>query len=107
MRAHNRRRSSTEVFCRPVCTPNVTLIGGRRYPTPVDQPVKSGEDRAMSTATCNGIELWYETFGDDDGPPLLLVMGLGAQAIAWDTELCHAFADRGFRVIRFDNRDVG
>ena len=61
----------------------------------------------MPTATSNGIELWYETFGDDDGPPLLLVMGLGAQAIAGDTELCHAFADRGFRVIRFDNRDVG
>ena len=61
----------------------------------------------MPTASCNGIELWYEGFGDDDGPPLLLVMGLGAQAIAWDAELCHAFADRGFRVIRFDNRDVG
>ena len=61
----------------------------------------------MPTAPSNGIELWYETFGDDDGPPLLLVMGLGAQATAWDTELCEALADRGFRVIRYDNRDVG
>jgi len=61
----------------------------------------------MPTATSNGIELWYETFGDDDGPPLLLVMGLGAQATWWDVELCNAFADRGFYVIRFDNRDVG
>jgi pimeloyl-ACP methyl ester carboxylesterase len=69
--------------------------------------VKSGEDRAMPTATCNGVELWYETFGGDDDPPLLLVMGLGAQATAWDAELCNAFTDRGFRVIRFDNRDVG
>ena len=60
-----------------------------------------------ATAAVNGIEICYETFGDRDGPPLLLVMGLGAQMTAWDTEFCEGLADRGFFVIRFDNRDVG
>ncbi len=55
----------------------------------------------------NGIELCYETFGDPSGEPLLLVMGLGAQMTAWPVELCEALVDRGFHVVRFDNRDVG
>jgi pimeloyl-ACP methyl ester carboxylesterase len=55
----------------------------------------------------NGIELCCETFGDPGGEPLLLVMGLGAQMIAWPIELCEALADRGFFVVRYDNRDVG
>jgi pimeloyl-ACP methyl ester carboxylesterase len=55
----------------------------------------------------NGIDLCFETFGDPADPPLLLVMGLGAQMIAWDDELCATFVDRGFFVIRYDNRDVG
>jgi pimeloyl-ACP methyl ester carboxylesterase len=54
-----------------------------------------------------GIELCYQTFGDPDGDPLLLVMGLSAPMIWWDPELCAALARRGFFVIRFDNRDVG
>jgi pimeloyl-ACP methyl ester carboxylesterase len=53
------------------------------------------------------VELEYETIGDPSGEPLLLVMGLGMQLIHWDTELCELFAGRGFRVIRFDNRDAG
>ncbi|HEV3227333.1 MAG TPA: alpha/beta hydrolase [Acidimicrobiales bacterium] len=61
----------------------------------------------MPTASANGIEIWYETFGDADDVPLLLVMGLGAQAIAWDVDFCRMLVDRGFYVIRFDNRDVG
>ncbi len=61
----------------------------------------------MPTCKANGIELYYETFGEDADPPLLLVMGLGAQMIAWDEEFCLTLVDRGFRVIRFDNRDVG
>lgn len=61
----------------------------------------------MPRAASNGIELEYETFGVAGDPPLLLVMGLGAQMISWDDDLCEAFADRGFFVIRFDNRDVG
>ena len=59
------------------------------------------------TAPVNGIEICYETFGDADGAPLLLVMGLGAQMTAWDDEFAEGLADRGFHVVRFDNRDVG
>jgi pimeloyl-ACP methyl ester carboxylesterase len=53
------------------------------------------------------VELVYETIGEPSGEPLLLVMGLGMQLIHWDRELCELFAERGFRVIRFDNRDAG
>ena len=58
-------------------------------------------------AQANGIEIEYETFGDPSDPPLLLVMGLGAQMVWWNPDFCRALADRGFHVIRFDNRDVG
>lgn len=61
----------------------------------------------MPRATANGIEIEYETFGDPSAPPLLLVMGLGAQMISWDEAFCEQLAARGFHVIRFDNRDVG
>ena len=60
-----------------------------------------------SIAPVNGIEIGYETHGDRSGEPLLLVMGLGAQLIAWPVELCDALVDRGFFVIRYDNRDTG
>jgi pimeloyl-ACP methyl ester carboxylesterase len=62
---------------------------------------------AEETARANGIEIVYETIGDPANPPLLLVMGLGMQLIHWDTELCEQLAERGFHVIRFDNRDSG
>jgi pimeloyl-ACP methyl ester carboxylesterase len=62
---------------------------------------------AEQIAKANGIEIAYETFGDPADPPLLLVMGLAAQMILWDEELCRMFVERGFHVIRFDNRDVG
>jgi pimeloyl-ACP methyl ester carboxylesterase len=55
----------------------------------------------------NGIEIEYETFGNAEDPPLLLVMGLGAQLLSWDVEFCESMVDRGFFVIRYDNRDVG
>jgi pimeloyl-ACP methyl ester carboxylesterase len=58
-------------------------------------------------AKANGIELCYEIFGAEDAPPVLLIMGLGAQMIMWDDEFCRQLAGRGFRVIRFDNRDIG
>jgi pimeloyl-ACP methyl ester carboxylesterase len=58
-------------------------------------------------ARANGIEIEYETFGDPDARPLLLIMGLGAQMISWDEAFCTQLADRGFHVIRFDNRDSG
>jgi len=55
----------------------------------------------------NGIELCYQEMGDPNGEPLLLVMGLATQMIAWDEEFCGMLANRGFRVVRFDNRDIG
>src|SRR3954454_25177343 len=54
-----------------------------------------------------GIELCYQTFGDPDGDPLLLVMGLGGPMTWWDPELCAALARAGFYVVRYDNRDTG
>jgi pimeloyl-ACP methyl ester carboxylesterase len=60
-----------------------------------------------ATAKANGIEIVYDVFGDPDKPPLLLIIGLGQQMIAWDEEFCAKIAARGYRVIRFDNRDSG
>ena len=59
------------------------------------------------TANVNGIEVCYSVNGPIDGDPLLLIMGLGAQLIAWPIEFVDTLADEGFRVIRFDNRDSG
>src|SRR5262249_37910745 len=61
----------------------------------------------MARLPANGIEIEYETFGSASDPALLLVMGFSAQMIGWDPRFCTALADRGFFVIRFDNRDVG
>lgn len=54
-----------------------------------------------------GVSLAYEGFGDPGDPPVLLVMGFGAQMIAWHEDFCQALADRGRYVIRYDNRDSG
>jgi pimeloyl-ACP methyl ester carboxylesterase len=61
----------------------------------------------MAQAAANGIEIEYETFGNPGDPPLLLIEGLDGQMINWDVGLCEQLRDRGFFVIRFDNRDVG
>ena len=61
----------------------------------------------MPRTAANGIEIEYETFGSKDDPTLLLIMGLGAQLIAWEEGFCRLIADRGFHVVRYDNRDVG
>jgi pimeloyl-ACP methyl ester carboxylesterase len=53
------------------------------------------------------VKLCYETFGDRTNPPLLLIMGLSSQMVLWEDEFCEKLADRGFWVIRFDNRDCG
>jgi pimeloyl-ACP methyl ester carboxylesterase len=58
-------------------------------------------------APANGIELCYQEMGDPDGEPLLLVMGLATQMVAWSEDFCALLAERGFRVVRFDNRDIG
>ena len=61
----------------------------------------------LKTVPANGIEIAYETFGDPGDVPVLLVMGLGTQMIAWPDEFCEDLASRGFHVVRFDNRDAG
>jgi pimeloyl-ACP methyl ester carboxylesterase len=61
----------------------------------------------MPKIATNGVELEYESFGAPQAPAMLLIMGLGAQMILWDEAFCEALARRGYRVIRFDNRDVG
>jgi pimeloyl-ACP methyl ester carboxylesterase len=61
----------------------------------------------MAKVKANNIEIEYDTFGDPSGEPLLLVMGLGSQMISWVPEFCELFVQKGFYVIRFDNRDVG
>lgn len=61
----------------------------------------------MPRVQSNGVELEYDTFGDAGDPPLVLVMGLGAQLIDWPLEFCEALVRQRFHVIRFDNRDAG
>ncbi|GAA3544663.1 alpha/beta fold hydrolase [Nocardioides daeguensis] len=53
------------------------------------------------------VELCYQTFGDPQGEPLLLVMGLGGPMTWWPRELCVQLAEAGFHVVRYDNRDTG
>jgi pimeloyl-ACP methyl ester carboxylesterase len=61
----------------------------------------------MPVAPAGAVEIYYETFGEPEDPALLLVAGLGAQLITWQEEFCYSLIDRGFFVIRFDNRDCG
>jgi pimeloyl-ACP methyl ester carboxylesterase len=58
-------------------------------------------------ATVGDVSLSYETFGDPQDPPVLLVMGLATQMIAWPDDFCREIADQGYLVVRFDNRDIG
>ena len=58
-------------------------------------------------ARVGSVELAYETIGDPADPPMLLIMGLGAQMILWPDGLCERLAARGFFLVRFDNRDCG
>jgi len=53
------------------------------------------------------IEIAYECFGDENAPPVLLIMGLGGQMLGWNEGFCMELVNQGLRVIRFDNRDAG
>lgn len=64
-----------------------------------DQPTKFIES--------NGISVAYETFGDPQSPALVLVAGLNWQLVRWSVAFCDLLVERGFFVIRFDNRDIG
>jgi pimeloyl-ACP methyl ester carboxylesterase len=61
----------------------------------------------MPQARANGIDIEYESFGRDSDPLILVIMGLAAQLVFWPKSLCEGLAAKGFRVVRFDNRDIG
>jgi pimeloyl-ACP methyl ester carboxylesterase len=62
---------------------------------------------AEAIAHVGELEICYETFGDPGDPPMLLIMGLGTQMVAWPDDFCTELAEHGFYVIRHDNRDIG
>src|SRR5436190_3689770 len=78
----------------------------RRRPTAPDDPHLPGRAPLMQIAA-NGIALEVEDHGSPQGEPLLLIMGLGMQLLGWHEDFVAALVARGFRVIRFDNRDIG
>ena len=65
------------------------------------------EEPGTQFVQSNGIRMAYQQFGDEDAPVVLLIAGLYNQLIRWPIELCELLVERGFRVIRFDNRDIG
>jgi pimeloyl-ACP methyl ester carboxylesterase len=80
----------------PLAAPGGTDAPPPAPPTATERLVRVGD-----------LELCCEELGDPDGEPMLLVMGLGAQLIHWDRGFCELLGERGYRVIRFDNRDSG
>ena len=62
---------------------------------------------AESLCRVGELDICYETFGDPSDPAMLMIMGLGTQMLAWHEDFCSELADRGFFVIRHDNRDIG
>ena len=64
-------------------------------------------DIRQGVADANGLQLYYEDMGDVVNPPVLLIMGLGAQLTYWPLGFCEQLVAQGLRVIRFDNRDIG
>jgi pimeloyl-ACP methyl ester carboxylesterase len=65
-----------------------------------------GEEKALNVGP-SGIEMAYERFGDPRAPPVLLMMGGGAQMISWPEGFCAELVRRGVQAVRFDNRDAG
>ncbi len=61
----------------------------------------------MPRVRANNIEIEYESFGTASDPTILLIMGLGMQLLAWPEPFCRELASRGYRVVRYDNRDTG
>jgi len=65
------------------------------------------QDQMMPIANANTVDIYYETFGDDAKPALMLIGGLGWQWLSWGEDFCTQLADAGFFVIAIDNRDTG
>ncbi|MFN8445882.1 MAG: alpha/beta hydrolase [Caldilineaceae bacterium] len=97
------------ILLRPILLPLLlfTLIAGcqpitRNAATP---PSHSASESGQVAA--NGITLAYESFGATDRETILLIAGTGMQLVDWPMELIDALVQRGYRVVRFDNRDIG
>ena len=74
---------------------------GRSETSETEVEVRAG------TASVGAVDIAYEDMGDIENPPILLVMGLGCQLLTWSMPFCRKLIDAGYRVIRFDNRDIG
>lgn len=61
----------------------------------------------MPTAQVNGIEIWYDVIGPEDGKPILLISGVGTQSTRWKDDFVAELNARGYRAIKMDNRDIG
>lgn len=61
----------------------------------------------MPKLETNGVEIAYETFGEDYAPAVLMIMGLGAQLTMWPDDMIEALVAAGYRVVIMDNRDIG
>ena len=82
----------------------MSRVGGG---APPGQQADPGPVGGEAMARANGIDICYQTLGDRGSSAILLIMGLGMQLIAWPDAFCESLVGSGFRVIRFDNRDVG
>jgi pimeloyl-ACP methyl ester carboxylesterase len=85
-------------------------IRSNRRPTTAEAATAPPEvevSAELSAPVSPGVELCYQTFGDPEDEPLLLVMGLGGPMTWWDDVLCRMLAESGFHVIRYDHRDTG
>jgi pimeloyl-ACP methyl ester carboxylesterase len=65
------------------------------------------QSSGVQQARVGDLEIAYETFGEPDDTPVLLVMGLATQMVGWPDDFCRGLAERGLFVVRFDNRDIG
>jgi pimeloyl-ACP methyl ester carboxylesterase len=94
-------------FREAFCSAKTCVIESSQYHPQGTAKVNPSAHQLPRIARANGIELCYEIFGDADAEPMLLIMGLGGQMIHWEDDFCRQLAGCGFRVIRFDNRDIG
>src|SRR5690554_3748304 len=72
-----------------------------------DLPPQEDSQHQKGVVNANGIDIAYESFGDPEDETVLMIHGIGSQLIEWPREFCESLAERGYRVIIFDNRDVG
>ncbi len=77
------------------------------YADDAADPMAFIKSHELKHTTANGINLAYKTIGDEADPPVLMIMGLGATHITWGDQVIKGMVDKGYRVIIFDNRDVG